>query len=322
MRQNLKSGFDLKKEERRIFFIFALTIVGYTVFALFGDIKKVVRASLTFDWRLLPLLIFLTSLNYLFRFIRWRYLLKKMDIDLPLVTSLRIFLSGLSMTVTPGKMGEVLKAYLVKKATKTNYAEMIPLLIFERLTDGIGMIILALGGLYLFRNLIFLFVFAVGLVATFFLFVLSKSYILRLIKRIEKSAGHVKILDFFILFFANSERLIKFQTLTVSVILSVIAWSFEGVALFLLVSRFTVSSGVASLLFSLLVFSFSSIAGFIALIPGGIGVAEGSITSLIAYFYHLPLYEAIFITLLFRFITLWYGVAVGFFNLLLYFSRS
>jgi len=266
-------------------------------------------------------LLFLSLLNYLIRFIRWHYFLKQIAIHLPVITSFQIFLSGLSMTVTPGKMGEVVKAYLVKKHTGNKFSQMIPLLITERLTDGIGMLILALGGIYLFRQSILFFVFSLAIIVIFFCFVYYKQYTLRFIKKLEHKVGHLKVLDFFITFFDHSEKLLKPKQLIVAIILSLVAWAFEGFSLFLLLNSFGQFWNLKSFLLSFFIFSFSSIAGFLVLIPGGIGVAEGSITSLLNLFFQIKLPQAIFITLIFRFTTLWFGVFLGLLNLFLSFSK-
>lgn len=317
-----KLQFNIKKQERNIFFVFLLGLLFYCALVLFFDIKKIAKVSQSFNWWLVVVLLLLSSANYLFRFFRWQYYLGVIKIHLPFATSFRIFLSGLSMTVTPGKMGEVLKAYLVKKETGNGLAHMMPLLITERLTDGIGMIILALGGIYLFRQSTLFFAFAVAMVSSFFLFVACKKRVLKLIKAFEKKYGHIKILDFFVIFFENSGKLLSRRQLFIGVLTSVVAWGFEGVSLFLLVGSFTHRFDPESLFFSFLIFSFSSIAGFLVLIPGGIGVAEGSIASLLTLFYHMDLPYALFITLIFRFSTLWYGVAVGLMNVFLSFSES
>lgn len=313
--------FDLKKQEKKILFIFILGLLFYALLVLFGDLKKIVKVSFLFNWTVVIVLLFLSLLNYLIRFVRWHYFLRQISIKIPTITSLRIFLAGLSMTVTPGKMGEVVKAYLVKKETGNKFAEMVPLLITERLTDGIGMLILALGGIYLFKQSVLFFLFSFGIVILFFLFVYNKRYTLKIIKKLEKRLGHLKPLDFFLTFFINSEKLLKFKPLSNAILLSVVAWTFEGISLFLLINNFGNFWSWKSLFYSLFIFSFSSIAGFLVLIPGGIGVAEGSITTLLTLFFQISLPQVIFITLVFRFVTLWFGVFLGLINLFLSFSK-
>ncbi len=306
---------DIKKQEKRILLIFISSILLYTVFVLLADIKKILSASAKFNWRIIPLLLLFSFLNYVFRFFRWHYLLRKINIILPLKKSFQIFFSGICMTVTPGKMGEVLKAYLVKKETGNRFSEMVPLLVFERMTDGIAMIILALGGVYFFRQSIIFFVFSTLMVVGFIIFIYAKEMVVKLIKRFEKRFFHIKILDFVITFFENSQKLLTGKNLATAVGLGIIAWAFEGISLFLLVNQFVVGaiheSPLQGLFYSLFIFSFSSIAGFLALIPGGVGVAEGSITSFLMLFFKMALPQALFITIIFRFITLWFGVSMG-----------
>jgi len=306
---------DIKKQEKKIFLIFVLSILFYTGFILFADVKKILSVSAKFNWKIIPLLLSFSFLNYLFRFFRWHYLLKKINISLPVRKSFPIFFSGISMTVTPGKMGEVLKAYLVKKETGNRFSEMVPLLVFERMTDGVAMIVLALGGIYFFRQSIIFFVFSSFLVIAFTIFVYAKNFIVNLIKKFEIRFFHIKILDFAVIFFENSQKLLTGKNLLVAVGLGIIAWAFEGISLFLLVNQFnsgaTHQLPLQSLFYCLFIFSFSSIAGFLVLIPGGVGVAEGSITSFLMLFFNMALPQAIFITLVFRFVTLWFGVSLG-----------
>jgi len=306
---------EIKKQEKRILLIFVFSILLYTCFILLADIKKILSVSAQFNWKIIPLLLLITFFNYLFRFFRWHYLLKKINIKLPFKKSFNIFFSGISMTVTPGKMGEVLKAYLVKKETGNRFSEMVPLLVFERMTDGMAMIILALGGVYFFRQSIIFFIFATLMVAAFIIFIYAKGMIVNLIKRFEKRFFHPKILDFAVIFFENSQKLLTLNNLGLAVFLGIIAWSFEGISLFLLVNQFMMGAihelPLQALFYSLFIFSFSSIAGFLVLIPGGVGVAEGSITSFLIFFFKLNLPQAIFITLIFRFVTLWFGVSLG-----------
>src|SRR4051812_9161616 len=51
----------------------------------------------------------LALVNYGLRFLKWQYYLGRLGIAVPPGRSLGIFLSGFSLTVTPGKIGEVLK---------------------------------------------------------------------------------------------------------------------------------------------------------------------------------------------------------------------
>src|SRR5438309_1439242 len=119
--------FDLKKQERKILAIFIIAVLLYTGFILFGDIEKFAQISANFNWGILPVLLILSFLNYVFRYLRWQYFLKKVGIEIERFESFKIFLAGLSMTITPGKTGELVKAYLINKKTGHKYSEVVPI---------------------------------------------------------------------------------------------------------------------------------------------------------------------------------------------------
>jgi uncharacterized protein (TIRG00374 family) len=61
---------------------------------------------------------------------------------------------------------------------------------------------------------------------------------------------------------------------------------------------------------AIFVFSFSSIAGALSMLPGGLGVTEASMTGLMIGL-GIDKSNAIAATLLGRFTTLWFGVIIG-----------
>ncbi len=307
---------NIKKQEKKIVLVFIISILLYAGFVLKADIKKITTVSTSFNWLILPLLLLLTFMNYLFRAIRFQVYLKKINIKLPFITSLKIFLSGLSMTVTPGKAGEIIKAYLVKKYTGNKFAETVPLLIIERVTDGIAMILLGLGGIYFFKQSTLFFIMAILFTLAFILFIRMKKLMVKLIIIFEQKVKHIKILDFAVKFFNNSQKLLDIKNLTEGTIIGIISWFFEGLSLFIIIQSFTNHPIQFTLPIALFIFSFSSIAGFFVFIPGGIGVAEGTIAYFLTLFFKLNLPQAVFITILFRFVTLWFGVLLGLFTLL------
>lgn len=309
-KNNLK-GFDLKKQEQKIVIIFILSLLLYLIFVLVGDIKKIQAVILNFRWSIIPFLLILTLSNYLIRSFRFFYYLRSINIHITLLQATQIFLAGLSMTITPGKSGEVVKAYLLRKIVRNKFSEIVPVLITERLTDGVAMIFLGLGGILLLKNSIIFFILSSLFVVVFILLIRSHKYILKMIRFLEKRFPHIKIFEFFEIFLTNAKKLVSAKNLLVGVGLAFVAWSFEGMSLFLVFREFSQINIAQGLLTAFFIFSFSSIAGFFVLIPGGIGVAEGSITYFLDTFLPLNLSQSIFITILFRFLTLWFGVLLG-----------
>ncbi len=73
--------------------------------ALAADLPKVLEAVREFQWGWLPLILGLTTFNYLLRFVKWHYYLRQVGIaNIGRADSLKVFLGGFSMTITPGKV--------------------------------------------------------------------------------------------------------------------------------------------------------------------------------------------------------------------------
>ena len=74
--------------------------------------------------------------NYVLRFVKWQYYLKLIGVQgFPRGHSALSYLAGLGMVVTPGKVGEWLKCYLLRELHGTPFTRSAPILIAERLTD-------------------------------------------------------------------------------------------------------------------------------------------------------------------------------------------
>ncbi len=303
--------FDFAAQERKIIFFTAAAVFAYSIFAFFVDFKELFRIGFSFDWRLLPFLLLLSFVNYLFRIWRFFYYLQVLGVKISFKKSAVIFLSTLSMTLTPGKSGELIRAYLVKRAAGKSFFKIVPVVVLERVMDGIAMLILGVLGVYFFMGdipiMFFLSLFPIALLYLIFHF---RKRVVFIVKKLERRLPRLNILESLLIFFSNSEQLIKGRVIGFSLILSILSWCFEAGAFYLLLDFFGFS-GLKIFAFSLFVFSFSSIAGFFAMIPGGVGVAEGSILSFLTFFLKMSFPLASFITLVFRMITLWFGVFLG-----------
>src|SRR5262249_48620202 len=118
----------------------------YVGFAAWSDWRHV-RASLS-QFRLsgFALALVLASSNYLVRFAKWHYYLGRLGITIPRSRSLCIFLAGFTLTVTPGKIGEVVKSYFLRESDGVPMARTAPVVVAERMTDLIALILLAATG--------------------------------------------------------------------------------------------------------------------------------------------------------------------------------
>ncbi len=91
--------------------------------------------------------------NYLIRFVKWHFYLHQIGIhDVPKRDSFLAFFSGLAMVITPGKLGEWLKSYLLQEMRGIPFLRTAPILLAERFTDSVALLLLAVAGFFVFRR--------------------------------------------------------------------------------------------------------------------------------------------------------------------------
>ena len=111
---------------------FAAFVVATLI--IYGEFGETFRQLCGFPLKHLLASLALALLNYFLRFVRWAYYLKVLGIKIPLSVSSLVFLSGLAMSITPGKMGEVLKSHLLRDRTGVPVSISLPVVVMERIT--------------------------------------------------------------------------------------------------------------------------------------------------------------------------------------------
>jgi uncharacterized protein (TIRG00374 family) len=278
-----------------------------------GDAERVASLLAGFPWQLLPLILGLTSLNYLLRLVKWGFYLRLIGApSIPPLESGLIFFSGLSMTITPGKLGEWIKSYLLRQRHGVPFGASAPIILAERLSDGLAMLLLASGGLIVY-GIGFELLVLVGFGAL--AFVLFTQYrpagraVVMLLERlplVRVRAHHLTA------FLESANRLFSPLALTVAVGLGLVSWGGECLAFYFVLTGLGVRGGGELLLQSAFVLATSSLVGSISMLPGGLVVAEGSIGGMLLLLGITGQREvAAAATLLIRLCTLWFGTGIG-----------
>ncbi|MGI5823630.1 MAG: lysylphosphatidylglycerol synthase transmembrane domain-containing protein [Dethiobacteria bacterium] len=308
-----KNMRELVVKYRRPFWAgIAAGLVVIAVLLILGDLRGVTGMFKSFDRRYLPAILLLAPLNYFFRYLKWNYYLQLTGLHPQAKMNRLIFLSGLAMTITPGKVGELLKCYLLKEHIDAPVSVTASIVLAERLSDGLSMVVLAAVGLlafpygqYALLTVFILLIFATAI----FHYEGFFQYLLLLSEKKGLSWGQ-KIVGFLGEFQQTARRLLTLPALLFAVGIGVLSWGLEGFVIFLAVRAL---GGSIPVLISIFVVSFSSLVGALSFLPGGLGAAEGSIMALLLLA-GLGKEMAAAATLVTRFSTLWLGVLVGIFG--------
>lgn len=303
---------DYAKLKKSLFISLFIGIVVFAGLSIYSDANSLMDVFSGFDYRYLPFILLLAPLNYFFRFIKWSYYLHLIDAKVNLKESFYIFISGLCMTVTPGKVGELFKAYLLKDRFGIPLSSTAPLVVGERLTDGISMMILASAGAVAFNyGKGALILVLLGMVI-FIGIVQSPNLVHGSLKRLGKIPFFTGFGRSMENFYDKTYIIFQLKPLLFSILIGVISWFFEGLVIYLTVRAMGIPF---SLVASVFVVSFSTIVGAVSMMPGGLFAAEGSIIGLLVMM-DLPKDVAVATTIITRFSTLWLGVGIGLLGLL------
>jgi len=296
-----------KKLKRNLLVGLALAVSIYFVLGLYADFGSMMDVLRGFTWQLLPLALALVCGNYLIRFIKWEYLIRVLDIRLAAVPSFVIFISGLTMTISPAKVGEVMKSFMLKDYGNIAISRSSPAVMAERVTDIIGVLILGGAGTlaYGFGRPVLLV--TVVLTVMFVLLVQMRGLCIRLLRLAE----HLPLVRRYALhleeFYESAYSLLKVRHLLPTVALSTTGWFMECLAAYVCMRGLGIDIALPLVMF---IFVIASLAGAIAMIPGGLGVAEGSMAGLLIA-NGIEKDAAVAGTILVRLVTFWFAILLG-----------
>ena len=307
----------LKKLKQKVIISIVVAGVLYLAFTIYADLTQVINAFKKFNLLLVPLLLLLSFLNYFTRFLKWDYYLSVVKVKMKKIDSLSTFMSGLIMSVTPAKLGEVLKSVLVKEITGEPISKTAPIILAERVTDFLSLLLIAIVGAYVFDyggNITII-------VAAFFIILIiiisNKKIAIPIINLTEKIPPIKKYIHNIHSAYESSYQLLKLKPLILMTFLSLISWGFECLGYYFILVNFDVNFGLLWASFS---YSFSTIVGAISMLPGGLGLTEGSLTYLLIE-KGITADISVTTTFIVRAVTLWFAVLVGIVSLSFYQKR-
>lgn len=305
---------------RKFLWSLLLALLVYMALVLYGDWSQLRQVLADFPWAWLPAILGLTLVNYGGRLLKWHWYLRVLETPIPFGQSARIFGVAFLMVLTPGKVGEFMKAYMVRNVAGAPMARIAPVVLAERMTDGLAMLVLASVGLLAFPAPSARLTAALALLALVgtILVIQTRPLALWLLGLGHRLPWVRRYADRFHQFYESSYRLFRPRTLLIAVAIGVVSWLGEGLAYYLVLWGVGATPGVETLLAAVFIFGISTVVGAMVATPGGLGGAEGSLVALSEQLLGLSRTPATGAALLVRFATLWFGVGIGLLSLALW----
>lgn len=296
--------------------ILASLLAGLAVVVVMGlasDLREVGRDLRAFRWELLPAILGLTLLNYLLRWLKWEYYLRRLGCGAGVgrFDSGLIFTAGMVMAVTPGKLGEVFKSYLLRRVNGTPVTRSAPVILAERLTDGLAMLLLMGLGLTLYPPARPAFVILVLGALLGILVLQFRGLSEALIAGVARLPLGGKVAPRLATAYESTRELLEWRVLLVATAISVVSWGFECLAFYYVLVGLGVAGTPLLALQATFIFAASTLFGLVSFLPGGLGVSEVSSVGLLVAIVGVGAATATTATILIRFCTLWFGVLLG-----------
>lgn len=300
---------------RRTLYTIIAGVLLYIAAILYFDIEPLRQTLVGYPWWVFGAALGLSAGNYLLRFAKWELSLGWLKVrdDAPGLTrrrSLLIYLAGLSMSVTPGKVGEVLRSMLLRASDGVPFTRTAPVVVADRLTDLIALVLLAAIGVAERPQYVPILVVTVVLVLIGTAVLGSPTVLGWIFDTLDKVGRLRPIVERARPLVDSSVTLMRPRAMAWLTVLSVLGWGLECIGFWLILDAF---AGVdASLRSATLLWSAGTLVGALSFLPGGLGATEGSLvvatTRMIA---GTTQAIALAASLLGRLATLWFGELVG-----------
>ena len=293
---------------KTLYVVFGIVCL-YIGFVLFSDVAKISEHFLDMNFIFLLIIIPIEICSFFIRSIRQKILLNQIGINLSFVTNFKIYVAGLSMTVTPGGSGGVIKSHFLKKFFNHSNSKTLPLVLIERFHDFLAVVTiisLSLIFSYIWQSLVLVCVASIFLMI--FYLIIRKNFLLenflRKIKKIKLISKYVPTVEF-------NDSIMKLTNLKITLkswLISIISWSIEIISFYYVFQAFGLDLNLIES--GQLVYT-SILIGALSFLPGGIGFTEGSLIALLVEFgYELSIVTAA--VLMLRIVTVWFATSLGF----------
>ncbi len=297
----------LKHYRNRILQGAALAFAVFVVLLALADVRAMLDALADFPLWLFGPLLALKLVNYTSRYAQWHYLLGIVGVrvrpgvpsgpappTLRLRDSIAIFVLGFPMAISPGKVGELLKSAIVKNLTDVPIARTAPVVLTERIVDGIAVLLIIGGAVVLgggaviqdvqgvdaatIRGVILFTVAAMAAGLGVVRFRVLSLGILDILARVPVLGRAEPWLREFYL---SSYQLLRWRRLSLTVGFGVVAYGTDCLALYIMLRGLGVADEGLLLLQASFALGFTVIVAALSAMPGGAGARELSLTALL-----------------------------------------
>ena len=290
--------------------IIIIAVVGlYATFLIASDISTISDKISSFKIEFLPIIILLVTSGWFVMFARWHLLLKNSKISIPKKDSFIIYMSGIALSIIPGRVGELIKSQLLKTKFGIPRTKTVPIVIMEQLYTLIGLIAVSFFGIWFFELGAYVLALFTAALAFVFILISSKKIFSKMIAILEKRKFTSRFAEPLSSSYDIIKKSMRGPVVFYAIILTSIFWLLEAITVYFVLLSFGVN--YIEFLTVIPTYTTSLMLGFLSFLPMGLGVVEGSLASFFSM-QGIEISLSLTLVIIIRLFTRWYGVALGF----------
>ena len=306
--QPSRGAFRLSRDSLILIGLFLLMIAGLAGLAAATGWSETREQLAKLGAGQLVILLVLSLVNYGARGLRWHLFSRRLGLPTQLSQNLRHFIGGFAMSVTPGRVGELVRMRWLRRETGWSFERTAPLMLVDRASDLLAMaLILALAlalstaGIAGAVPVVILALVAAWVATHPRLMARAATLAYAVIGRFARLFARIRM---------AARSLSAFRgpwVIAFAAALGLAGWMAEAIAFHLLLGWLGADIGLWA---AVAIFIFSTLAGGLTGAPGGVGGAEAAMIALLTI-EGVPLETSIPATLIIRVTTLWFAILLG-----------
>tara|TARA_Y100000590_G_scaffold432034_1_gene547568 strand:+ start:9175 stop:10074 length:900 start_codon:yes stop_codon:yes gene_type:complete len=283
-------------------------IAFYLLISVYSGFEDIIDNFSSANFIFIPIIIGIVLSSILIRSFIQKLLLDELDIELSIKQNFLLYLSGLALIISPGGTGQIIKSYFLKEQHGISISKTIPIVIFERYYDLIGVTTLVLVSVSLIFSIesFLISILALVIISIISIAIKKELFFKRLLSFQKKIIFMKKLEIEEDEFFSSMKSLRKFSVSWKIALLTVLVTFWDGIAIYLGFHTFEINVGYLEAT----QFYYTSIMiGVMSFIPGGMGVVESGFTILSSKY--LEIATGVSVIIFIRLTTIWFSTFLG-----------
>lgn len=292
--------------------ILVILLVGllYTIIVVVSDINKLSQELIQFDFVFLPVILSLHIVALFLRAVRQHIFMNALKVRLSFKENFIVNFSGMALIFTPASAGEIIRTYFFKRKYNIDTKKTIPEILFERYMDFAALVaILAI--MLCFEQMIQAVILAIPMSFAIFLLYLAmrnRKFFTRVIRFISKFKRFKHFAEDQEEVFSSINILCGKKFFSIGMIITIASYLTDALSTYFVFKGFDFQTDFIT---TNLILYTSVLFGAISFLPGGFGITEGSLLSILIN-HGVIFAKASAMILIIRLTSIWFSQFIGF----------